>query len=214
MPSVACVVDADGSDTDGVDAVSPDEAALEDAPTNTDASASLLPSPQPASPAVARLCESARINKKTFYRYYDSLDDLLAQVQHEFADEYVELTGHLKIPGDAGEITRRFILYSCETGAKSPFYEAVTCSTAFNDIRNSMIDSVLESRRISPGGFGALSAQEASVVISFLQQTGINAYRQWVADGKRLPAEQLASLTADLVEGALERVLRQKEARA
>ena len=163
---------------------------------------------------VARLCESARINKKTFYRYYDSLDDLLAQVQHEFANEYVELTGHLKIPGDAGEITRRFILYSCETGAKSPFYEAVTCSTAFNDIRNSMIDSVLESRRISPGGFGALSAQEATVVISFLQQTGINAYRQWVADGKRLPAEQLASLTADLVEGALERVLRQKEARA
>ena len=73
-----------------------------------------------------------------------------------------------------------------------------------------MIDDVLVSRRVSPGGFGSLSAEEASVVISFLQQTGINAYRQWVADGKRLSAEELASLTADLVEGALERVLRQK----
>ena len=161
---------------------------------------------------VARLCESARINKKTFYRYYKSLDDLLAQVQLEFASEYVELTGHLRIPEDAGEITRRFILYSCDAGARSPFYEAVTCSSAFSVIQDSMIDEVLASRRVSPGGFGSLSAEEASVVISFLQQTGINAYRQWVADGKRLPAEELASLAADLAEGALERVLRQKGA--
>lgn len=157
---------------------------------------------------VARLCESARINKKTFYRYYRSLDDLLAQVQREFASEYVGLTGHLRIPEDAGEITRRFILYSCETGGKSPFYEAVTCSSAFSSIQASMIDDVLESRRVSPGGFGALSAEEASVVISFLQQTGINAYRQWVADGKRLSPERLAGLTVGLVEGALEKVLR------
>ncbi len=161
---------------------------------------------------VARLCESARINKKTFYRYYKSLDDLLAQVQREFASEYVELTGHLRIPEDAGEITRRFILYSCDAGARSPFYEAVTCSSAFSVIRDSMIDEVLVSRRVSPGGFGSLSAEEASIVISFLQQTGINAYRQWVADGKRLPAEDLASLAVGLVEGALERVLRQKGA--
>ena len=161
---------------------------------------------------VARLCESARINKKTFYRYYKSLDDLLAQVQREFASEYVELTGHLRIPEDAGEIARRFILYSCDVGARSPFYEAVTCSSAFSVIRDSMIDNVLVSRRVSPGGFGSLSAEEASIAISFLQQTGINAYRQWVADGKRLPAEELANLTADLVEGALERVLRQKGA--
>lgn len=157
---------------------------------------------------VARLCESARINKKTFYRYYTCLDDLLVQVQREFASEYVELTQHLRIPEDAGEITRQFILYSCETGERSPFYEAVTCGSDFSNIRASMIEKVLESRRISPSGFGALSAEETSVVISFLEQTGLTAYRQWVADGKRLPPERLASLTADLVEGALGRVLR------
>ncbi len=161
---------------------------------------------------VARLCESARINKKTFYRYYNSLDDLLAQVQREFASEYVELTGHLRIPEDAGEITRRFILYSCETGTRRPFYEAVTCSSSFGSIRASMIDNVLESRRISTGGFGALAADEASIVISFLQQTGINAYKQWVADGKQLSAERLAGLTANLVEGALGGVLQQEKA--
>ena len=29
---------------------------------------------------VKDLCERARINKKTFYRYYETLDDLLAEV--------------------------------------------------------------------------------------------------------------------------------------
>ena len=152
---------------------------------------------------VAQLCQAARINKKTFYRHYKSLDDLLSQVKQEFTDEYVKLTGHLRIPDDAGEITRRFILYSCEAGERSPFYEAVTCSRGFSDIQSSMIDKVLDSRRLSPGGFENLAAGEASVVIAFLQQTGINAYRQWVADGKTLSPEQLANLTATLVEGAL-----------
>ena len=152
---------------------------------------------------VAKLCQAARINKKTFYRHYRSLDDLLAQVKQEFTDEYVKLTGHLRIPDDAGEITRRFILYSCEVGERSPFYEAVTCSKGFSEIQSSMIDKVLDSRRLSPGGFENLAAGEASVVIAFLQQTGINAYRQWVADGKTLPPEQLANLTASLAEGAL-----------
>ena len=32
---------------------------------------------------IKELCEHARINKKTFYRYYDVLDDLLAGTQND-----------------------------------------------------------------------------------------------------------------------------------
>lgn len=34
---------------------------------------------------VKELCERARINKKTFYRYYETLDDLLAEVMATYA---------------------------------------------------------------------------------------------------------------------------------
>lgn len=33
---------------------------------------------------VKELCDKARINKKTFYHYYPSLDDLLAELQFEY----------------------------------------------------------------------------------------------------------------------------------
>ena len=34
---------------------------------------------------VKELCERARINKKTFYRYYETLDDLMAEVMATYA---------------------------------------------------------------------------------------------------------------------------------
>ena len=39
---------------------------------------------------VKALCECARINKKTFYRYYQTLDFLLAEVMDEFSTDFLE----------------------------------------------------------------------------------------------------------------------------
>jgi len=38
---------------------------------------------------VTELCSRAKINKKTFYIYYPSLDDLLAEIQLEYANAYI-----------------------------------------------------------------------------------------------------------------------------
>ena len=39
---------------------------------------------------VKELCERARINKKTFYRYYSTLDDLLTELQGVMIEEYLK----------------------------------------------------------------------------------------------------------------------------
>ena len=39
---------------------------------------------------VKELCERARINKKTFYHYYETLDALLAELQTELSTGYTE----------------------------------------------------------------------------------------------------------------------------
>ena len=39
---------------------------------------------------VKELCDRARINKKTFYHYYPSLDDLLAELQYEISSAYID----------------------------------------------------------------------------------------------------------------------------
>ena len=39
---------------------------------------------------VKELCERAKINKKTFYRYYPTMDDLLLELQTEMSSEYID----------------------------------------------------------------------------------------------------------------------------
>ena len=47
---------------------------------------------------VKELCALARINKKTFYHYYPTLDDLLIELQIELSSEYVELVKDFTLP--------------------------------------------------------------------------------------------------------------------
>ena len=69
---------------------------------------------------VKELCERAKINKKTFYRYYAVLDDLLAELQGLFTQEYLKRIENYKVPEDLDKINREFFLYSVEKG---PLYE-------------------------------------------------------------------------------------------
>ena len=39
---------------------------------------------------VKGLTDRARINKKTFYRYYPAMEDLLAELQYEMSQEYIK----------------------------------------------------------------------------------------------------------------------------
>ncbi len=156
---------------------------------------------------VTELCRRARINKKTFYRYYSGIDGLMAEYQQELASEYVRRTTHLRIPADAEELTRQFILFSCEMGERSPLYERITAGNSLTPLREQMVDQVLESRRISADGFGTLEADEASIVIAYMQQVGQIVYRQWVADGKRVDPRRLADLAGRLVTRGLDGAL-------
>ena len=58
---------------------------------------------------VTALCERARINKKTFYRYYSTLDDLLEETEKRFGTAYIERTSGLHYPDDLERITREFL---------------------------------------------------------------------------------------------------------
>ena len=53
---------------------------------------------------VKELCERARINKKTFYRYYNVLDDLLAELQGIMTQEYLERIADYRVPEELDKI--------------------------------------------------------------------------------------------------------------
>ncbi len=66
--------------------------------------------------SIKELTKRANINRKTFYLHYNSLDDLLREMQNELAQAFIQRTKGLERPRDLDKITREFFLSHEELG--------------------------------------------------------------------------------------------------
>ena len=150
---------------------------------------------------VTELCARSKINKKTFYHYYPTLDDLLLEMQGELSSAYIELVKDYKLPEEMEKVNRIFFEYSVAQGLA---YEKITCSTgSYSAARQAMIDRVTEATWKKSRSFSALSRLEQNLVLSFINEVSVGSYRQWVADGKTMPLEMIIARTNALMCGGL-----------
>ena len=148
---------------------------------------------------VKELCDRARINKKTFYRYYETLDDLMAQVMAGYAAAWRKRTSRLRMPDDIVEITREFFCFGAEQDA---LYDAITCDPAWDAVQRSLQDDASgEHVENVPDGY---TPERWHVVYAWQSGAVLNMYRAWVTDGKAIPAEEMAELAATLVRNGFE----------
>lgn len=145
---------------------------------------------------VKELCERARINKKTFYRYYAVLDDLLAELQGMMSEEYMERIKDYRIPEELDKINREFFLYSAEKGL---VYEKITCSGNYRYIRSQMINNVMNSTWKNSTWFQLLDPSKQNILLHFIQTSSVEMYCQWVADGKKIPIEEMIKISNQLL---------------
>ena len=76
---------------------------------------------------VAELCRRARIQRKTFYVYYASIDELLREKLGEVSRRYIERISRYAVPEQIAEVNLEFYRYSAEQGE---LYERIVCSAA------------------------------------------------------------------------------------
>lgn len=145
---------------------------------------------------VKELCERARINKKTFYRYYSVLDDLLAELQGIMIEEYLERIKNYRIPEDLDKINREFFLYSAEKGS---VYEKITYSGNYGYIRSRMISNVMNSTWKNSAWLQLLEPPKQNILLHFIQTSTVEMYSQWVADGKKIPLEEMIKISNQLL---------------
>ena len=145
---------------------------------------------------VTELCSRAKINKKTFYRYYPTLDDLLSELQNEMSQEYSQRVAAFKLPEELDKDNREFFLYSVEKGS---FYEKITCSGNYSYIRQKMINNVMDNTWGRSEVVKRLNRYQRNILYSYIQSASVEMYRQWVADGKKVPLEEVIEMTNQLL---------------
>lgn len=107
--------------------------------------------------------------------------------------DYLTRVAGLRIPEDLEQITREFFAFAAERGE---VFERITCAGPHGALQAQMERGVLERH----GGDG-VQDPERSLLMAFVTASTLAVYRQWVADGKRIPSDQAADLAAGLVCG-------------
>ncbi len=145
---------------------------------------------------VKELCEQAKINKKTFYRYYPTMDDLLLELQTEISSEYIGMISRYRLPEELDKVNETFFRYSA---GKGEVYEKITCAAGYTSIRDTMIDRVNEATWHKSAWFRSIPEWQRRLVIVYVQFTVVELYRQWVADGKKIPLEEIIRMSNCLI---------------
>ncbi len=153
---------------------------------------------------VTELAGRTMINKKTFYTYYPSLDDLLAEIQDELSEEFAERTKDYTFR-DIDRLTREFFLFSEEKG---PFYEKITCTDSI--IRNRMIRNVTKANDRKYSDLKQYTVYEQNLIRTFANSATLSIYKQWIEDGKKVPVERIIELTTTMIDDGLKQIIRNR----
>lgn len=145
---------------------------------------------------VTALCRQAVINKKTFYRYYDSVDALLEEILSEFSKGYVDILADYRLPEDLDKINAAFFHYAVHQG---PLYEKILCSVSYQHLSSHLVEEYIAKSWGTAPAFQQLSPGEQELFTTFIHATGLSMYRQWVEGGKKISLEEVIEITNKLL---------------
>ena len=149
---------------------------------------------------VKELCDRARINKKTFYHYYETLDALLAEIQAELSLGFIERVKDYKLPDQLDEVNREFFIFASEQGLA---YEKITCGGSYRHIQDEMTDRVNDEGWSKSEKYQQLSEFEKKLLMGFINESVLTSYRQWVEGGKEVSLEDVIGMTNRIVLGGV-----------
>ena len=153
---------------------------------------------------IKELTERAKINRKTFYLHYESLDDLLLEIQNSIANNFIEKQVSYTNLEDMKYLIGLFF----ESANKNPLDERILCSGSYRNISDRIYKKVMDYRKKT--NRGAFSNNEAyeNIIFAYYGANSAIIYRQWVADGKKLSLEEVKELAIKLVCHGLESIMK------
>ena len=139
---------------------------------------------------VQELTKRAMINRKTFYLHYSTLDELLAEIQNEMAQAFIERTKNMERPREMDKVTKEFFMCAEELGKLG---EKINNSDS--NIRKNITDEIMKQTWVLPEKYKNVE----NIIKAFVSQATLAIYRQWIADEKQLSLEEIINLTTKLI---------------
>ena len=155
---------------------------------------------------VKALAERAGINRKTFYLHYETLEALYDDVMNGIMDDFFEnYETTPEVPKDIDGHARRFFLFLAE---QSKIVEELICQPSYYDFGERVYrEQMMRYKAKGSDPFEWLGNGKHELTLSFIRNTALDFYRQWVRDGKIVPPEEAAALLSELTCHGVEQLM-------
>lgn len=156
---------------------------------------------------VKGLAERAGINRKTFYLHYETIEALFDDIMNGIMDDFFEnYETTPEVPEDIDGHARRFFLF---VAGQSKVVEQLVCQPSCYDFGERVYRTQMTRYKEAGDPFIWLGDGKYELTLSFIRNTALDFYRQWVRDGKAVPPEEAAELLSELtchgVDGLMRR---------
>ena len=154
---------------------------------------------------VKSLTERAVINRNTFYLHYNSIDELLEELQNEIADDFLAMYVSYENIDDIKTMISRFFEY---VTSRSALQERLLCSGSYRFVAERINARIVAYQRQMRRGVLGLPEAAEDIVLAYCGSVCAAIFRQWIANGKQLTVEELIVLATRLICNGMESMLR------
>lgn len=112
------------------------------------------------------------------------------------AQNFIKRTQGLERPRDMDKITREFFLCSEELGKIG---ERITCSGNYKYISRKITNDIMNQTWKNGAASSAENPYIQNIIMTYAAQSTLEIYKQWVADGKKIPLEEIIKIATRLI---------------
>ena len=145
---------------------------------------------------VKELIEKAEISKKTFYRYYSSIDNLFLEIQDKITDEYIQKFSLFAFPKDLKNIINTFIAFSEIYGNA---HDKIIIDSKNDYVLQKMINNIIKKTWEKSEFFKEKEPYLRNIILSFVFSSILGSYKQWINDGRKIPLQNFIDTIESLV---------------
>ena len=160
---------------------------------------------KPSDITIKELTERAQIHRKTFYLHYTSIEALFEDMLQDIANSYYKKIDTVPLPMPMLEVNRVFFEFLANN---EPYIERLVCAPEYQNFCNKAFQNTfLQHNRSRYNPYAMYTQEEQNLINLFLTGSSVNMYRQWVADGKKIPLEKLITLSGTLLTYGIDRIV-------
>lgn len=112
------------------------------------------------------------INKKTFYQYYNNLDEMLSELKADFSSRYLEQIADYRIHEDIDQINRVFFTFSASAGE---VYDQITCSISYGVIQKDLMEQTMNHRWYASHWFQSYDEYTQRIILQYVHVSTVGA---------------------------------------